>query len=61
MLRTVLRKAKDVWGALDYVPDCRVCGGTGEPDNSPAAWVEVVWWKGRQVRVCHNCKGRGKV
>jgi DnaJ-class molecular chaperone len=51
-------RIKEVWRSLDYVPDCPVCKGTGEPSGP---WTEKVWWKGKLVEVCHNCKGRGKV
>jgi DnaJ-class molecular chaperone len=43
---------------MDKVPDCPNCKGTGEAVNG---WPELVWWKGRQVTVCHQCKGAGKV
>lgn len=61
MFEKLMSKVKGAWDALDYVPDCPACGGTGEPSDESRAWSEVVWWKGEQYRVCHNCHGRGKV
>jgi DnaJ-class molecular chaperone len=48
-----------VWKSLDYVPDCPSCKGTGNaPDYMRS---ETVFWKGQEVIVCAQCRGRGKV
>jgi len=54
----ILATIKKVWKALDYVPDCPECHGTGEPTGFIDA---TVYWKGKQVRVCGTCMGAGKV
>ncbi len=48
---------KELWEALDKVPDCPMCKGTGAPID----WPERVYWKGVLVLVCSQCKGAGKV
>ena len=50
-----------VWRSLDYVPNCRACGGTGNVNPKWRAFAEQVYWKGQLYTVCHNCKGTGKV
>ena len=57
--RKIWKKTKDVWNSLDYVPNCRVCNGTGRPTDYMSA--ETVFWKGEEVIVCSSCRGRGKV
>lgn len=46
------------WRALDRIPDCPQCKGSGEPING---FSETVFWRGREVEVCATCKGAGKV
>lgn len=48
---------KAVWQALDYVPDCPMCKGSGESIE----WEDNVYWHGTSMRVCDQCKGAGKV
>ena len=55
-LKTLL---KELWKALDEIPNCPACNGTGLP--TVPAWAELVWWRGALVSVCHQCKGTGKL
>jgi DnaJ-class molecular chaperone len=57
-----LRQAiRDIWDHLDYVPDCPMCKGTGEYTGAPYQYSAQVYWKGKQVTVCDQCNGSGKV
>lgn len=52
------RKVGD-WLLSGELPDCPSCKGTGE---APVNQIDdIVYWKGRQVRVCYQCKGAGKI
>lgn len=56
---TVLAAIKRAWKALDYVPNCPCCEGTGlSKRDYENGWI---WWQGRQVLGCWHCDGRGKV
>ena len=55
----IIETLKNVWASLDYVPNCPSCKGTGNaPDYMRS---ETVFWKGAEVIVCSQCRGRGKV
>jgi len=60
-LKAIEQMLLDCWEALDKVPDCPSCKGTGEPTGKNKVWAEPVYWKGQIVYVCHQCKGAGKV
>jgi len=57
----ILEILKELWDALDYVPDCPACHGTGRPTHPYENWAQTVLWHGKPVKVCHNCMGAGKV
>ena len=58
------RAAGELWDSLDYVPDCPMCGGTGDrpkPGRENMFFTYQVYWKGRLYAVCAQCEGKGKV
>jgi len=52
------RRIRDAWKALDRVPDCPQCKGSG---NAGSGFDVVVFWRGQEVCVCATCEGSGKV
>ena len=56
-----MKLLKRIWKSLDIVPNCPACHGTGEPTGQWVNWADSVWWKGQIEKVCHNCRGKGKV
>ena len=61
-VKQIAKKLLKEWDALENVPDCPSCKGTGMATGKDKGWnAEPVYWKGQIVWVCHQCKGRGKV
>jgi hypothetical protein len=58
---TVLQAIQKAWKALDYVPNCPDCKGTGYPSGDYGGVHDTVFWRGQPEIVCYRCKGAGKV
>ncbi len=56
---SVVTAVKRIWKALDYVPDCPCCEGSGVSKRDYENGR--LWWRGQQVIGCSHCEGRGKV